>query len=286
MRKIYDCFNFFNELDILDIRLNILYDYVDYFVIVESSVKHNGEQKTFYFEENKERYSKFLDKILYYKVYDTPTNFQNLNQNDDETVKLIYDYINNQNNRFNRISQPDYGRDFYQKECVRRPLVNCQDDDIILISDADEIPNPELLKNINNLDLENNVYSLNQFTYYYYINCLKQKDWYGTKMGLYKNVKKYSFNEIRGDQNLTTTLDNGGWHFSFMGGEEMVKNKLLSYSARDMVNKYVIDSVETNINNGIDPFFRSRLEMVEIDDTYPTYILDNIDLYKHLIKLI
>lgn len=286
MRKIYDCFNFFNELDILDIRLNILYDYVDYFVIVESSVKHNGEQKTFYFEENKERYSKFLDKILYYKVYDTPTNFQNLNQNDDETVKLIYDYINNQNNRFNRISQPDYGRDFYQKECVRRPLVNCQDDDIILISDADEIPNPELLKNINNLDLENNVYSLNQFTYYYYINCLKQKDWYGTKMGLYKNVKKYSFNEIRGDQNLTTTLDNGGWHFSFMGGEEMVKNKLLSYSARDMVNKYVIDSVESNINNGIDPFFRSRLEMVEIDNTYPTYILDNIDLYKHLIKLI
>lgn len=284
MSKIYDCFNFFNELDILDIRLNTLYDYVDYFVIVESSVKHNGEDKPFYFEENKERYSKFLDKIIHYKVYDTPMNFQNLQDNVDETVKLIYNYINIQTNRFNRNTQPDYGRDFYQKESVRRPLVNCQDDDIILISDADEIPNPELLKNINNLDLENNIYSLNQFTYYYYINCLKQKDWYGTKMGLYKNVKKHSFNEIRGDQNLTTPLENGGWHFSFMGGEEMVKNKLLSYSARDMVNKYVIDSVESNINNGIDPFFRSRLEMVEIDDTYPTYILDNIDLYKHLIK--
>jgi beta-1,4-mannosyl-glycoprotein beta-1,4-N-acetylglucosaminyltransferase len=284
MRKIYDCFNFFNELDILDIRLNTLYDHVDYFVIVESSVKHNGEEKPFYFEENKERYSKFLDKIIHYKVYDTPMNFQKLHDNGDETVKLIYNYINIQTNRFNRNNQPDYGRDFYQKESVRRPLVNCQDDDIILISDADEIPNPEVIKNIDNIDLENSIYSLNQYTYYYYINCLKQKDWYGTKMGLYKNVKKHSFNEIRGDQNLTTELDNGGWHFSFMGGEEMVKNKLLSYSARDMVNGYVIDSVESNINNGIDPFFRSRLEMVDIDDTYPKYILDNLKKYKHMIK--
>jgi beta-1,4-mannosyl-glycoprotein beta-1,4-N-acetylglucosaminyltransferase len=101
---------------------------------------------------------------------------------------------------------------------------------------------------------------------------------------LYKNINKHSFNEIRGDETLTQKIELGGWHFSFMGGEEMVKNKLLSYSARDMVNGYVIDSVESNINNGIDPFFRSRLEIVEIDNTYPKYILDNLDKYKNMIK--
>ena len=167
MGKIYDCFNFFNELDILEIRLNVLYEHVDYFVIVESSITHSGEKKPFYFEENKERYSKFLDKIVHYKVYDTPMDFVNLAPSEDNLLIEINKFIERQTNRFNRATQPDYGRDFFQKECVRRPLINCSDDDIIIISDADEIPNPEILKNIENLQLDNTICSLNQTTYYY-----------------------------------------------------------------------------------------------------------------------
>ena len=167
MAKIYDCFNFFNELDILEMRLNILYDYVDYFVIVESSVTHTGLEKEYIFEKNKERFSKFLDKIILFKVEDTPSNFRNLPETSDDTIKLIYEFIATQTIRFNRDYQPDYGRDFFQKECVRRPLINCDDDDIILISDADEIPNPETLLKLNELDLENNRYSFNQMMYYF-----------------------------------------------------------------------------------------------------------------------
>jgi len=284
MSKIYDCFNFFNELDILEIRLNILYEYVDYFVIVESSVTHSGQPKTFYYEDNKERFSKFADKIIHYKVYDTPENFGGLDFSTDPTVNEIYTYINNQTNRFNKYNQPDYGRDFYQKECVRRPLINCVDDDVIIISDADEIPSPEILSKLKELSMDDTIYSLNQYTYYYYLNVLKQKDWYGSKMGLYKNVKNLSFNEVRGDSSLTTKIDNGGWHFSFMGGKEMVKTKITSYSARDMVNDHIISSLENNINNDIDPFFRDRLTKVEIDNTYPKYLIDNLDKYKHMIK--
>lgn len=284
MSKIYDCFNFFNELDILEIRLNILYEYVDYFVIVESSVTHSGQLKPFYFEENKERFSKFLDKIIHYKVYDTPESFDNLDFSTDPVVNEIYGFSNKQTNRFNRYNQPDYGRDFYQKECVRRPLVNCSDDDLIIISDADEIPNPVIINNLKNLSLEDTIYSLNQNTYYYYLNVLKQRDWYGSKLGLYKNVKNLSFNEVRGDESLSTRIGNGGWHFSFMGGKEMVKTKITSYSARDMVNDHIISSLENNINNDIDPFFRDRLTKVEIDNTYPKYLLDNLDKYKHMIK--
>jgi beta-1,4-mannosyl-glycoprotein beta-1,4-N-acetylglucosaminyltransferase len=284
MGKIYDCFNFFNELDILEIRLNTLYEYVDYFVIVESNVTHSGEEKPFYFEENKEKFSKFLDKIISYKVYDTPTDFVNLNFSEDNTLMLINGFIEKQTNRFNRATQPDYGRDFFQKECVRRPLVNCSDEDIIIISDADEIPNPEILKNLKNLNLENTIYSLNQTTYYYYLNLLKQKDWYGSRVSLYKNIKNLSFNEVRGDDSLSKKIDNGGWHFSFQGGKEMVKTKIQSYSARDLVNNHVLSQLDNNIDNNIDPFFRGTLTPVNIDNTYPNYVLNNLDKFKHMIK--
>ena len=281
---IYDCFNFFNELDILEIRLNILYEYVDYFVIVESSVTHSGETKPFYLDENKERFSKFWDKIISYKIYDTPTNFINLPETSDTSLNEVFTYIKTQNNRFNRGTQPDYGRDFFQKESVRRAVDKCDDNDIIIFSDADEIPNPEVLKNISNLDLNSKIYALNQNTYYYYLNVLKQTDWYGSRIGLYKNMKMLSFNEVRGDSSLSTQLPNGGWHFSFMGGSEAVKKKITSYSARDMVNNYILSNVENNINNNIDPFFRGSLTKVEIDNSYPQYILDNIDKYRKMIK--
>ena len=284
MGKIYDCFNFFNELDILEIRLNVLYEHVDYFVIVESSITHSGEEKPFYFEENKERYSKFLDKIIHYKVYDTPNDFINLNYGEDKCLNDIFNFSVKQTNRFNRTTQPDYGRDFFQKECVRRPLISCSDDDIIIISDADEIPNPNLLEKINKLSIDDTIYSLNQLTYYYYINLLKQTDWYGSKISKYKNIKDLSFNEVRGDESLSKKIDNGGWHFSFQGGKEMIKTKLLSYSARDLVNNYVLNSLDNNVNNNIDPFFRSSLTPVQIDESYPKYILDNLEKYKHMIK--
>ena len=278
---IFDCFNFFNELDILELRLNILYDYVDYFVIVESSVTHSGHDKPFYFEDNKSRYEKFLDKIIHYKVIDTPTNFFDIHS-DDKVLSDIFNFIKT-TNRFNIHNQPDYGRDFFQKECVKRALVNCKDDDIIIISDADEIPNPLVLSDIK---VGDDIIALHQPTYYYYINLLKQSNWYGSRISKYGTIKNLSLNEVRGSTESTNykVIENGGWHFSFMGGVDMVKKKLLSYSARDMVNINIISSVENNIINNIDPFFRSKLKVVHIDNTYPEYIINNIDKYKNMMK--
>lgn len=284
MGKIYDCFNFFNELDILEIRLNTLYDHVDYFVIVESSVTHSGVEKPFYFEENRKRYLKFEDKIINFKVLDTPSDFINIPNYEDSVMMKIKNFIETQTKRFNRNTQLDYGRDFFQKECIKRPLVGCEDEDVILISDADEIPNPSIISNLKNLDLDNKIYSLNQITYYYYLNVLKQKDWYGTRLAKYKNIKELSVNEIRGDESISHKLDSGGWHFSFMGGIEKVKEKILSYSARDLATPYVLSSLEENINNNVDPFFRGNLSNVNIDETYPEYLIKNINKYEHLIR--
>jgi beta-1,4-mannosyl-glycoprotein beta-1,4-N-acetylglucosaminyltransferase len=283
MSKIYDCFNFFNELDILEIRLNTLYDHVDYFVIVESNVKHNGEYKNFFLEENRERFEKFYDKIISYKIFDTPHDFINIDKTDDVELNKVYDYIKIQTNRFNRWTQPDYGRDFFQKESVRRPLINCEDDDIIIFSDADEIPNPVIIKNLREKSI-NKIIGLKQNMYYYYLNILKEKDWIGSKILPYKILKNISLNEVRGDNSLCELIEDGGWHFSFMGGIDMVKNKILSYSARDMVNERVLNNIENNMINNIDPFFRHNLIEVEIDSTYPEYLLNNLDKYSHMIK--
>ena len=281
--KVYDCFNFFNELDILEMRLNILDEVVDHFVIVESNLKHSGEPKPYFFEENKHQFARFLPKIISYHIEDNPVDFANLAKTNDPVLEQIHDYVKTQKNRFNVHTQPDYGRDFFQKESVRRALVGCNDEDIIMLSDADEIPNPDLIKQKESFDT-NTIYSLNQKTYYYYINVLKQTDWYGTKIGTYKKLKNLSFNEVRGDEKISTKILNGGWHFSFMGGKDMVKTKLTSYSARDMLNPHVLNSIENNMVNNIDPFFRDRLNIVDIDSSYPAYILENLNLYRHMIK--
>lgn len=287
MRKIYDCFCFFNELDLLELRLNILDPYVDYFVISESSVTHTGVAKPYYYEENKERFAKFAHKIIHLKIEDTPNDFINLQEPDISTedgqcVYLIHEFIKTQTNRFDRRTQIAYGRDFYQKECIRRGLTNCNDDDIILSSDLDEIPNPDILKDIDNIIDTAPYFMFNQMAYYYYLNLLKETEWKGTRMGRYKNLKNFSYNELRGNQ--MHNIPNGGWHFSYMGGAEKVKHKIESFSAQEMNNTHVISSIENNINSGTDPFFRSRLTQVSIDSTYPKYLLDNIEQYTHMIK--
>ena len=282
--KIIDCFNFFNEFDIIELRLNILYPYVDKFVIVESNVTHTGKSKPFYFDENKEKFDKFLDKIEIFKVTDTPQNFLSLPPSDDPSLQTIYKYIG-ETNYFNRENQTDYGRDFFQKECVLRPLVNfAKDEDIVFISDADEIPHTGIFDNLGKLDLQDKNYACLQNMYYYYLNVLKEINWSGTKFGLYKNIKNLSVNTLRNEKSMSTQVSPGGWHFSFMGGAEKVKTKLLAYSAKDMANDNVFNSIENNIKNNIDPFFRQHLTDVPIDKTYPKYILDNLETFQHLIK--
>jgi len=288
MSKIYDCFCFFNELDILELRLNILNDVVDYFVISESSVTHTGQPKPYYFEENKERYSKFLHKIIHLKIEDTPNNFLNLppitdtESFDGKCLTDIHHYIKRDNRYFNRATEIHYGRDFYQKECVRRGLYNCNDEDIIISSDCDEIPNPEVLKDIQTIVEEGKFYMFNQNSYYYYVNIFKEGNWFGSRAGRYKDLKNYSYNELRNTPQ--NQIANGGWHFSFMGGADKVKTKIQSYSAQELNNPHVLNSISNNMNSLIDPFFRGNLSMVPMDETYPKYLLQNINTYNHLIK--
>ena len=116
MRKVYDCFTFYNEFDLLDLRLEELYDYVDYFVIAEANKTHQGRDKTFLLEENWDRYAKYHDKIVHIKVDDMPTN--------DNAWVL----------------------ENYQRNALAKGYADADDNDIIIISDLDEIMRAETVE--------------------------------------------------------------------------------------------------------------------------------------------
>ena len=154
---VYDCTQINNELDILEIRLNILDPYVDFFVISESVETFQGNPKPLYFAENKERFAKWKDKIIYNRVGAYATN-------------------------------DVFERTAYQKDCIRDALVNCKPDDIIYYGDVDEIWKPQ--------DIElHKIYKLEQNNYCYYLNNRSSELWQGTNVCAYQKLK--DLNEIR-----------------------------------------------------------------------------------------
>ncbi len=273
---IYDCFPFFNELDLLEIRLNILDPIVDKFVLVESTQTFNRQPKPLYYQENKERFAKFADKIIHI-VCD-----EDLSHEDNPWV---IEYV--------------------QKNYMEKGWTACQDDDIILISDLDEIPNPE--KVLEYKDKPGIKCFQNNF-YYYYLNyfCVDEPIWYkGTRMCKFKdtrhgldNVKVGMNSRLPAIYKQGTTpnkiryykngpwVKNGGWHFSYLGGAETIRKKILSISHTEFhKDEYTdIEKIKERVMAGEDLFGRGKhFRSVPIDDSFPKYIRDNIDKYQNLI---
>ena len=134
----------------------------------------------------------------------------------------------------------------------------------------------------------NYCYYLNLIHYSYSNNLAFNKDlnqeWYGSRMGSYINIKDISLNALRIQQN--NSIANGGWHFSYMGGLDNIKQKLSATSAQELNNDKILNSLETNFNNNQDIIYRdgSTLIKVDIDETYPGYLIKNINKYNHLIQ--
>jgi beta-1,4-mannosyl-glycoprotein beta-1,4-N-acetylglucosaminyltransferase len=302
--KIYDGFLFFNELDLLEIRLNILNDIVDYFILVESSKTHSGLPKSYIFEENKKRFSKFLNKIIHIKVDNTPDYFGDITQNngdsyEDKCFNRIWQDISKTKlfNIYDK-NQLSFGRDFYQKECIKLGMENANDEDILISSDLDEIPNPEYLKRLNEFFEPNELYTFNQTHYCYYLNMIHYShidntaynreintNWKGSRMGSWGNFKNYSLNEVRAQNN--NDLIDSGWHFSWMGGIDRVKTKLQSYSHQENNQPQILNNIDQMLKEGdeIRDFRGDRSVKVEINlDTHPEYIVNNYQKYPHLVR--
>lgn len=288
MSKIYDCFLFFNELDLLDIRLNLLNDIVDKFVIIESTVTFSGNSKKLFFEENKNKFEEFKHKIIHVIIDDTPHDFINLPfivepiSKKDYSFNKVLEYVN-KSTGWNRETEKQWGREIYQRQSIIKALIDCVDDDIIIISDVDEIPNPLELRSISCSD--NDVIEFKQNMFCYNLNSLKERGWSGPKLNKWSLLKENSIASIRENKLTNKFLENGGWHLSFMGGENRIKDKIEAYSHQEFNNDYIKSNISNNISCSNDPFFRGRLSNVNIEEEFPDKLLKIVkEKYKYMIK--
>ena len=227
--KIYDCFMYYDEDLVADLRFNILNKYITEFIVVESKFTHSGEKRELSFDINK--YSKFKNKINYIVLENEPENLETINDK-DSIDKKNSKYIMNALKREN-----------FQRNAISRGLKRVNPDDLILISDVDEIPN---LLSLNLENINDEIILFKQNFYYYKFNLmLEDLPWLGTKACKYKNLKspqwlrnikdkKYPFwrlDILFSDKKYSNIkfVENGGWHFSNMKTPAEIEKKMRTY---------------------------------------------------------
>jgi len=257
---IFDCFPFFNELDLLEIRMHELDAVVDYFVIAESEKTHQGNTKSLYFKENAERFKAFEHKIIYGNV-------------------------------------PLAGIDSWAREREQRGLIfslledKAKPDDVVILSDMDEIPRAEKIKAVIS-DLKSPV-TFDPWLFYYYLNGLVTKDYtcgpvmgyFGQIVGQYEGF--HNFKWLNGQRKFQAIRD-GAWHFSWIGGHEKIAEKIKSCAHAELNNQSLLGSgkIEEIVEGGIHITERSKdriVKYVRIDETFPEYLFKNQELFSDLI---
>jgi len=281
--RVFDSFIFFNELDLLDLRLNILNDVVDYFVITESPWTVSGNPKPLYYQENKERFSKFHHKIIHNITEEIPNDYSDYMDKKKYHTPMGGNDLNGTPYREYPIR---FQRAIFNRDSSIYGSVNfgINDDDIILTSDADEIINPLVLKDLSWFD-PNNHYVCLQKAFYYKLNYLYQDDWMGTRISTFKTLSNYSVDLLRNMHKDAYRIEQAGWHWSFFGDADNFRLKLSSYEHTENNVESNTANAERKIDEGIDPFGRSiQIETIPIDDTYPEYIQNNQKKYSEFIK--
>lgn len=276
---VYDCIPFFNELDILKLRLHILDPIVDKFIIEEATVTFSGEPKELCFEKNKAMFQQFLPKIEYIVVEDSPKEAST------------------------------HERDKFQKNALAKGLTGAADEDVIILSDVDEIPNPRALETIIADFDPDKIYHLAQRMFYCFINMeevsgnllsitgdfpgVEKKMWLGTKVFSKKSIPEKGIIELR---QAPTTAPNavrvaeGGWHFGYMGSRQetdvsrRIGTKVVAAAHQEYNNSDTLAEARDKLIMGQDIFGRdARFKRVEVDESYPEYLLKHIEEYRYLI---
>ena len=290
--KIIDCFMFFDEEMLLDLRLNTLNKFVDKFVIVESSYTHSGKDKKLIFDINK--YSKFKDKIHYIVLKDPPAGIEEANSNDDEGEVSRKEILN------------ALKRENLQRDTILDGLKDADKNDWVIISDLDEIPN---LENLNFSNIKNKIIFFKQKVFYYKLNLeLKTLRWIGSKACRKKDLKspqwlrnikdkiysKWRLDILFSEKKYSDIyfIENGGWHFSFVKKPEDIEKKLKSYlHHREYdIDPLGVDKIE-NLINSKSVIYDHRVDQTQykfgggqklekIDTRFlPSYISSNKDKY-------
>lgn len=210
--KVFDCFTFFNELDLLEFRLKYLGDHVDYFVIAESNLTHTGKSKPFYFSEAKERFGKWKNKIIYIPVQQNAEG-------------LVFE----EQSKYNPGSAA-WKLENEQRIALSEATKQMSDDDLVLLSDLDEIPSVNALKKA---VAASKPVAFSLLFHYYFLNCQNAgagRWWKGTIAATAKQFKEITPQGLRDKRDVYPSLPHAGWHFSFLGGVEKIRQKLLAFA--------------------------------------------------------
>lgn len=275
--KVYDCFPFFNELELLQVRFAELNSVVDHFVLVESLETQRGDKKSLFFAENKHLFEKYLSKVIHVVIEER---------------------------------HPEMGlwqRENYQRNQILRGLKECRPSDIIIMSDLDEIPRASKIREFvhsitNNEPLSTipppfrskkakskyhkkyshlGAYAFEMDNYYYHLNRQTPNketwdggQWCGTIAMTYAQLQKNSPQHFRKRRNKLPRVMKGGWHFSWMGGKDKIRTKLLSV-VEGRTDAAQITDLE--IEQWIE-----RHPTVPLDETFPVYILENVAHFQEI----
>jgi len=216
--KIIDGFVFYNELDMLEYRLAAMNEVVDYFVLVEATHTFSGKEKPLYYEQNKERYARWSDKIIHVIVRDMPFLFPHIDYAKDEQWK----------------------NEYHQRNCLQLGFerLNLSDEDVLIISDLDEIVDPNLLRRVRSGEqpvyyhgVQMDMYAYNLHTYLY------TTEWIAARLLTWKAMRELGrtpqvlrTNPYR-DMHVIWGL--GGWHLTYFGDPAFIKNKIVNFAHQE-----------------------------------------------------
>jgi hypothetical protein len=263
--KVYDCFTFFNELDLLEIRLQELYDSVDYFVIAEANMSHSGRPKGYTLLENWGRFAPWHDKIRRIAVDDMP------------------------------VTNNSWVREKFQRDALARGLTDRSPEDLIIVSDLDEIPRAEIVDMIREDENQYERYVLRVPLFRYRFNFLK---WHQPVINNQMIVTRaHVFTHPEKERDYTHVwlppapdfvyVDHAGWHFSYLGDDRNAVHKLQNFAHTEQNIPEIVDvfSIDRMIVEkcGPNPNDPEKFEHVVMDDYFPACVVNNPEKYSHLI---
>lgn len=259
-KQIYDCFLFFNELELLKVRLDELYESVDYFVICESPVTFQGKAKPLVFEENRLMFERYADKLIHLVIKDMPEG---------------------------QGEGANWNREYFQRNAMRRALSNLSRDDIVIVSDCDEILRQSAIDYLRSND---GYFTFGMNMYQFFVNMRTSQQWdkvFAFSYFLADQIADYNVHRGAGRSIVEKFpgqghyLDDSGWHFTFLGGVQRVMEKLRAYSHTDgwfrqMGNQGLLEEQMLALKSVGGGEF---LQFCNIDNTFPRAFSNNMKYY-------
>lgn len=272
---IIDAITFFNELDLLEFRLKLYEDAVDYHIICESNMTHSGLPKPYYLEQEWTRFSKWKNKIIYLQI-------------EQSTEGLAFDNVT-----YYTPTNGSWVLEQQQRSALILGQDIISDDDTVLIGDLDEFPDPQAIgamQQVINTDKSVFPLSFSQLFHYYYMNCQNigfERQWNGTVIATGKQFKELGPQHLRDNRNSYQAIRNGGYHFSYLGGIEKIQEKIKSFAHTEFNREDILsdENLQRSLENGEDIFKRPNVayKFVSLEE-YPEHIRNLMLEYPQFIK--